>query len=218
MTDTLDLDPQTKLDTAGKRALIEQELRIDPNRSDREIARVVGHGVDHKTVGAARERMGIASPLGNSPLPATERRRMLIAAGEDFIANNPDLDDGKTSEEAVDDAIASGKISLVPQSEDDEFGACYVIPHQARIECSLTTDGQVEISQEGHLGPEEGDRVHVALGNAVALARCILYAAGFRNVCISTFVRGGYEDVEDGDTANLFDYTAPPKPGYGVVR
>jgi hypothetical protein len=67
MSETLELiADEPKIDTAGKRALIESELRKDASRSDREIARVVGHGVDHKTVSAARDRLGIASPLGNS--------------------------------------------------------------------------------------------------------------------------------------------------------
>jgi hypothetical protein len=61
------------LDTAAKRASIETELRKDAGRSDREIARVVG--VDHKTGTAARERLGIASPLGNYSAPATWRER-----------------------------------------------------------------------------------------------------------------------------------------------
>jgi hypothetical protein len=66
-------ETETAIDTATKRELIETELRTDPNRSDRKIASVVG--CDHKTVGAARDRMGIATPLaGNispsiSPLP-----------------------------------------------------------------------------------------------------------------------------------------------------
>jgi hypothetical protein len=67
MLDTVE-KPQTELplDTAAKRALIETELRENPQRSDREIARVVG--CDHKTVGTARARLGIATPLGaNSP-------------------------------------------------------------------------------------------------------------------------------------------------------
>jgi hypothetical protein len=59
--------PEQPLDSAAKRALIESELRTDPQRSDREIARIVG--CDHKTVGSARERLGIASPLGNSAPP-----------------------------------------------------------------------------------------------------------------------------------------------------
>lgn len=109
----------TKLDTAGKRALIETELRADPSRSDREIARVVGNGIDHKTVGAARERMGIASPLGNSPVPEdtpTNRRKMLIAGAEDFNSRfPPGPAEAETAEQQVDEAIAAGKISLSPE-------------------------------------------------------------------------------------------------------
>jgi hypothetical protein len=56
------------LDTAAKRALIEAELRKDAGRSDREIARVVG--CDHKTVGSARERLGIAIPLAGNISPS----------------------------------------------------------------------------------------------------------------------------------------------------
>jgi hypothetical protein len=60
------------LDTTAKRALIETELRKDAGRSDREIARITG--ADHKTVGSWRVKLGIASPLGNSPVtsPGTD--------------------------------------------------------------------------------------------------------------------------------------------------
>jgi hypothetical protein len=62
--------PLVKLPT--KRELIEDALRTDPQKSDRAIAKAIG--VDHKTVGAARARLGIASPLGNSPVtsPGTD--------------------------------------------------------------------------------------------------------------------------------------------------
>jgi len=55
------------LDTAAKRARVESELQKDAGRSDREIARIIG--CDHKTVGAARERLGIAIPLAGSISP-----------------------------------------------------------------------------------------------------------------------------------------------------
>jgi hypothetical protein len=109
MLDTIERTNTTAelpLDTAAKRALIESELRKDSSRSDREIARIVG--CDHKTVGTARERLGIDSPLGNSAAPTpTQFRSMLIEAGKDFDAKHPQ----PTVEEAVDNALASGKIS-----------------------------------------------------------------------------------------------------------
>jgi phage N-6-adenine-methyltransferase len=43
------------LDQAARRALIEDELRDRPERSDRQVAAELG--VDHKTVGATRERL-----------------------------------------------------------------------------------------------------------------------------------------------------------------
>jgi hypothetical protein len=69
MLDLLDkFETETAIDTATKRSLIEAELRNDATRSDREIARVVG--CDHKTVGAARERLGTATPLAGSTSPS----------------------------------------------------------------------------------------------------------------------------------------------------
>src|SRR4051794_39556607 len=53
--------------TTEKRSLIEAELHKDPNRSNRQIAAALGNSICHKTVGAARERLGIASPLSISP-------------------------------------------------------------------------------------------------------------------------------------------------------
>jgi hypothetical protein len=69
MSEVLENAIELPLDTAAKRALIEAELRRDAGRSDREIARVLGNKVCHKTVGASRERLGIALPLAGSISP-----------------------------------------------------------------------------------------------------------------------------------------------------
>jgi hypothetical protein len=109
MLDLLDkAETETTIGIAAKRALIEAELQKNPQRSDRKIAEAVGHGICHKTVGAARERLGIASPLGNSPQPPTptEHRQMLINAGKDFDAKHPP----ESAEEVVDRMIAEGKL------------------------------------------------------------------------------------------------------------
>jgi hypothetical protein len=56
----------------------EAALREDPRRSDRQIAKAIG--VDHKTVGAARARLGLAnSPVGN-PAASPDKVVGLIAA------------------------------------------------------------------------------------------------------------------------------------------
>jgi hypothetical protein len=67
MLDTVEAPTELPLvEQPTKRELVEEELRTNSNRSDREIGRICG--VDHKTVSAARVRLGIATPLAaNSP-------------------------------------------------------------------------------------------------------------------------------------------------------
>ena len=52
----------------SKREVVEDALRTNPNRSDRQIAEACG--VDHKTVGAARVRMGIPAFVGKRNKPS----------------------------------------------------------------------------------------------------------------------------------------------------
>jgi hypothetical protein len=141
----------------SRRELIEDALRTDPQRSDRQIAREVG--CDHKTVGSARIRLGIASPLGNSPPTPTEQRQMLIAAGEHFDKLYPSAS-GETAEEAVDNAIAKGIVNLggkcppppgvVDAPKYDPFDPKHgdlVIPHQPAIAVYENTAGSIVIRQ-----------------------------------------------------------------------
>jgi hypothetical protein len=237
------IETELPLDTAAKRALIESELRKDAGRSDREIARIVG--CDHKTVGAARDRLGIASPLGNfTPPTPTEHRQMLINAGEAFDAKYPPgPSEVRAAEEAVDNAIAEGKIgyanagrggvgdevaarpcvnvreivSKLAPEDDPNMQMYWHIPHQAAIECRALVNGGVEVWQEGQNGDDEAVIIHVAAGNVVQLARHMLYAAGFKNIGIYTHERAGNVDVEDGHLASNF-YEDDDKPGYGPVR
>jgi hypothetical protein len=107
------------LDTTTKRERIKAELCAGSDRSDREIARIVG--VDHKTVGSWREKLGIASQLGNSPPTPTGYRHMLIEGCKDFDKKfPPGPSEVRTAEEAVDNAIAEGKISAVVQGAVDQ--------------------------------------------------------------------------------------------------
>jgi hypothetical protein len=109
MSEVLDLQPQAKLvELPTKRELIEDALRTDPRRSDREIARIVG--CDHKTVGAARAKLS-PSISPSAPTP-TETRDMLIEGCKDFDKRYPPgPSEVATAEEAVDNAIADGKVS-----------------------------------------------------------------------------------------------------------
>jgi hypothetical protein len=192
--------------SAPKRERVENELRSDSARSDRAIGKLCG--VDGKTVAAARDRLGIAEPLGNSTPSPTERRHMLIEGVKDFDARvKPE-----SAEEAVDNAIADGKISTTGDADGYTF---WPIPRQATIECREQPGGGVEIWQEGQHGGADETIIHVAAGNAVMLARHILYAAGFLTVGIYTHEKAGNVDLENGDLAsNFYD----EKPGYGPVR
>jgi hypothetical protein len=216
MSEVLELNNELPLDTAAKRALIESELRKDPNRSDHKIAEAVGHRIDHKTVGAARKRLGIAYPLGNSPPTPTEQRHMLIEGAKDFNKlYPPGPSEVATAEEAVNDAIAKGVVSLAPDADVNGEDGFWFIPHQARIECSMTADGMVQVWQEGQHGVDDAERIHVAVNNSVALARRILWAAGFKSIGIFAYARGGgCVDLEDGDSPAEISET----PGYGPVR
>lgn len=192
---------------ADKRAAIAAEIQKNPDRSAREIARALN--VDHKTVAVVRSKI-------EKPPTTTERRAMLINGAADFMARHPEQHDGKTAEEAVDDAVAAGKISLAPDTSEDNTDLCWTIPHQALIECRPTNDGTVEIFQAGQHGPDDDQRIDVAPRNAVALARRILWAAGFKSIGIFAYVKGGgCIDLEDGDEP---ESVRCEPPGYGPVR
>jgi hypothetical protein len=88
---------------------------------------------------------------------------------------------------------------------EDGSGYCWAVPSQDRIECSPTNDDEIEIEQISPVHADENVRIHVARSNAVRLARCILWAAGFKSVLIATGDGGGgYRDVEDGDLPEHF--------------
>jgi len=90
--------------------------------------------------------------------------------------------------------------------EDDPSNWCWSVPDQARIECAATVDGEVEIEQISPLGESENQRIWVTRGNAVQLARHILFATGFKSVLIATAGAGGYRDLEDGALPEHFEH------------
>lgn len=87
--------------------------------------------------------------------------------------------------------------------EPGDLEVYWGIHSQIAIEVRPLKDGGVEIAQENASRDEE-DLVHVAAGNAVRLARSILYAAGFKSIGIFTHVKGGCEDIQDGDEPRHF--------------
>jgi hypothetical protein len=124
--------------------------------------------------------------VGQHDCPSPQQlRSLLINGAEDFDRKHP----AETAEGLVDRVIAEGKVG----------DAYWSIPSQAAIECAALPDGGVEIIQE------RGQRIEVAAGNAVQLARLILYAAGFNGIGIYTYEGGGCVDVEDGQLAANFE-------------
>jgi hypothetical protein len=134
------------LDTAAKRALIESELRKDAGRSDREIARVVG--CDHKTVGAARDRLGLASPLGNSGPPMSASEAIVRAAAGEKVNYPPTTPLAPTKPEPEEN-------HFLPECED------LVLPSQPAIAVYTNRYGQIVIRQEATGYDDEDHFVYI---------------------------------------------------------
>ena len=76
----------------SKTARIDLELRSNPDRSDREIARICG--VDHKTVAAHRAKLPHSGEMGNSNSPLGENSPPDSPLGSLFAQENcPPLQD-----------------------------------------------------------------------------------------------------------------------------
>ncbi len=122
----------------------------------------------------------------------------------------PHIDwDGEALRESCEKVAAIGAREAardaLGMNEPDGFHF-WTIPSQAATECRATESGSVDIWQEGR----DDAVISVAAGNAVMLARHILYAAGFRSVGIYTHTPKGNVDIEDGDLAGTFyDVGAP---------
>src|SRR5260370_9677164 len=121
-------EAELPLDTAQKRALIESELRKDAGRSDREIARIVG--CDHKTVSAARARLGIASQLGNSQASQTVTNRHGVTLSPDLF---PILNAAKRT----------GEKKFNPFDPTDD---CLIAPERLGLACFVNTRDNVVIA------------------------------------------------------------------------
>jgi hypothetical protein len=209
--ETESLDVELSEDQA-RSSLAKMESNCTPRPSIRTLAELWGW---HRSRVERFLKKFDADKSRSEPPTPTERRGMFIARAEDFNRlYPPGPGEAATAEQQVDEAIAAGVVSLAPA--DDEKDLCWSIPRQARIECSMTTtDGELEIWQEGQHGPGEDSRIFVARGSAVRLARNILYAAGFKSIGIYEQQRGGgCIDLEDGALPSSNE----PKPGYGPMR
>ena len=95
---------------------------------------------------------------------------------------------------------------LAPEVAPPAEPTYWRINRQYEIEVRTCTDGTVEIEQESQhtgIGDDDTDTIIVNRENAVALARRILWAAGFDRIGIYTYANGGgCDDLSDGDTAD----------------
>lgn len=171
----LDIDRDApKLDTAGKRALIEAELRKDFSRSDREIARVVGRGVDHKTVSAARARMAIDAPLGNSSASPAD----VVGLISTTLAKNG-LDPSDPTLFPILTAASNRKEKKFnPFDPDDD---CLIVPERLGLAVFVNTRNNVVIAN-GNVRDGIDEMVQVnPLDLAALIARLSDVASEFRD-------------------------------------
>ncbi|MBR1246151.1 hypothetical protein JQ609_04305 [Bradyrhizobium sp. AUGA SZCCT0169] len=151
-----------------KREAIETELRHDADRSDREIARIVG--CDHKTVAARRREMGISPTLGNSPAIPSERefRDMLVRGAKDFDAKFPPA----SAEERVDRMISDGVINYASagsggsgekDAAPEDEGVTVLCPRQLEITVHFNEDADAVLRQANW--PDDDDTIIIRRDN-----------------------------------------------------
>jgi hypothetical protein len=174
MLDTIEKPAGTEFDLGqqpSKRDLVEAALRADAARSDREIARQVG--CDHKTVGSARERLGIASPLGNSNSPAPS------TAPEDFDHQHK-VDAAVQLVHNMQGSKCPPPPGVVDEPKYDPFAPDsedMVIPHQPAIAVYENTVGAVVIRQVATVYDEEDPVIQVRPEHVEKLIARLRYVA-----------------------------------------
>jgi hypothetical protein len=127
-----------------KRELIDDALQTNANRSDREIAREIG--VDHKTVGAARARLGLPSPLGNSPP----------------VSPGKEMSRGEATDKAMAMIASLTKPPAPPEWDPFEPDSeVLVVPAQPAIAVYENTAGSITIRQPSSVSDEDDELVTV---------------------------------------------------------
>src|ERR1700694_172610 len=147
-----------------KRELIEDALRTDPKKSDRAIAKTLG--VDHKTVGAARARLGLVnSPAGNAGAsqPVTSRHGVTLSPELVPILNA---------------APRTGEKKFNPFDPADD---CLIAPERLGLACFVNTRNNVVIAN-GNVRDGIDEMVQVnPLDLAALIARLSDIASEFRD-------------------------------------
>jgi hypothetical protein len=123
------------LESKGER--IDLELKADPTRSDREIARICG--VDHKTVAARRAKIPQPGEMGNSNSPLGS-----LFARED----SPPLQDCPPGpENCPADSAPAEMASQSVTSDTSEPATTVLLPAQGEITIGWNKDGDMILRQ-----------------------------------------------------------------------
>jgi hypothetical protein len=132
------------------------KCRLEAHRSQRSPTRNVGTLAGDTEVAATAENASAATP---SP---TEFRHMLIEATKDF-----DTKMTETAEEAVDNALASGKVKYPAAEDEFEWtnDDSVLVPDQRALACYFNKRGELVIRQERAWDQDEDNFVFIAERN-----------------------------------------------------
>lgn len=119
------------------------------------------------------------SPADELPLTPTEKRKMMVRAAEDFDR----IFSKESAEEAVDNAVAQGKISLASPPDDDDAARfnwnddeSIVLEEQPRTAIYENPNGDIVIRQ--YAWPDDDDTVIVCRSNLMKFVDRLTEVAG----------------------------------------
>jgi hypothetical protein len=122
------------LKVESKHERVEHELRSNPDRSDREIARICG--LDHKTVAAHRAKLPHFGEMGNSNSPLGENSPPDSPLGSLFAQeDSPPLQDCPEAENPP------------PTDQEDSPAEAVLLPAQGEISIGWNKDGGMILRQ-----------------------------------------------------------------------
>jgi hypothetical protein len=157
-----------------KRELIEDALRTDPQKSDRAIAKCLG--VDHKTVGAARARLGANSPMGKPPASQSVTNRNGVTLSPELFP-------------ILNAAPRTGEKKFNPFDPSDD---CLIAPERLGLACFVNTRNNVVIAN-GNVRDGIDEMVQVnPIDLAPLIARLSDIASEFRD--------GVYASDDEGES------------------
>jgi hypothetical protein len=143
MLDTVEAPTELPLvEQPTKRELVEEELRTNSNRSDREIGRICG--VDHKTVSAARVRLGIATPLAANSPPTSPWKPAPPAKEPEFDPFDKDGEDLVVKHQPAIAIYLNPWNAVVIRQRDDSGGDSFVFVCEAHLQAVISKLSEIQ--------------------------------------------------------------------------